>query len=101
MTVSAFRKNPTFKPKLKPENINKQSGEPLQHLYRVWEVYIHINPKQDGRFSMLFNKKADAEAICSWREERKNWRMKILGHEYKVRERKVNSGIRHAQTISK
>jgi hypothetical protein len=82
-------------PELKPENINRQCGNNGYRLYRVFEVYYEGNPK----FSILFNTRDDANAIAQWHNDTKGFWQKLTTHDYKVRERRVHSGIRHAQTI--
>jgi hypothetical protein len=79
--------------KISPEQINKQSGGTGYRLYRVFEVH------GPSKFSMLFNTKSDAEAVCDWHNETSlTWWDKLHNYSFKVRERRVHSGIRHVVT---
>jgi len=93
--------------KITSEKINRQSGGYSYRLYRVFEVY------GIGNFSMLFNLQLDAEAVCDWHNETRTFMQKLLsgdiltkngycygldGYKYKVRERRVHSGIQHVVT---
>jgi len=84
----------TYTPKIKPENINRQSGGSMYNLYRVFEVYM----TNTNSFSMLFNQKSDAEAVADWHNDTRTWWDRLHGMVYKVRERRVYSGIQHACT---
>ena len=81
-------------PKITPERINKQSGGPGYRLYRVFEVYA-----KNTTYSMLFNVKADAEAVADWHNETRSLLEIAMFRQYKVRERRVHSGIHHCQTV--
>ena len=97
----------TFTPKLKPENINRQSGGAAYRLYRVFEVY------GPNHFSMLFNQRHDADAVADWHNDTRTFIQKLLsgdtlakngyfygldGYTYKVRERRVYNGLQYACT---
>lgn len=92
--VSAFKPRKSVKHTIAPEDINRQSaGGP--RLYRVWEVY---NMNLFNPFSMLFNVKEDAEAVADWHNETRSISERFWSVQYKIRERRVYSGIRHACT---